>query len=240
MIREPAIGIDKVSNDLELQSLSCRLYHSLKKEILRGILKPGDRLTENSLAKRFGVSRTPVREALHRFIQDGFIQVVPGVGYSVKPVTVRDIHEVFRLRVILEGEATELATPRIEDTQLNEIEELLSYLMTANNLEENDANRLEYVETNTNLHMIIAEASGNRRLLRIISSLLEEASRYAYLEYELVGNKGIEESMLVVETMRARDPIKAREYMEAHIRSTYHRALDAIIVDSDAQWIVSP
>lgn len=213
----------------ESGNLSDGVYQALKRKILQCILAPGDLIVEAGLARQFGVSRTPVREALRRLMQDGYVSVSPGSRYRVTPITVRDVQEVFSLRVVLEGEAAELATSRISMDTLDELEQLLLSLLEMDLQSGDDDHRMKYLALNYSFHMTIADAAGNNRLAHLISSLLEEASRYVYLESAIVGTRGSEESLRVIEAAREGDALRAREYMEEHIRATRQRTVGAIL-----------
>ena len=97
------------------RSLTEQVYDALKREILTARLRPSQPLIENELAARFGVSKTPIREALRLLVQDGWIVVLPRKGYLVAPLSLEDVREVFALRLLLElqvtGEAASQARP---------------------------------------------------------------------------------------------------------------------------------
>jgi len=210
-------------------NLSDQVYRALKREILTSALAPGNHVAEAALARRFGVSRTPVREALKRLMQDGFIRPVPGVGYDIAPITFRDLQEVFSLRIVLEGEATALATTQISTGDLDALEALLSELKPADLTNGAEAVCLDYITANQRFHLTIARASGHARLYRLIANLIEEADRFTYLETRVVGTQGVEESLRVVAAMRARDAERARACMQDHIQGTRQRTLQAIL-----------
>jgi DNA-binding GntR family transcriptional regulator len=216
-------------------NLSDIAYNTLRNEILRCELASGSQLVESHIAKRYGISRTPVREALKRLLQDGLVEVSLRRGYSVMPVTVRDVQEVFNLRIILEGEAAALATPKISDRLLDDLDKLLSdTLRMEENTLEDDTKRMAYISANTRFHRSVAEASGNQRLASIVSHLLDEAVRFIYLETGVVGESGIEESRVIVNAMRAKEAERARQSMINHIHATYERTLHAIFMETGA------
>ena len=80
-----------------------RLYQEIKRDILSGVFRMGDRLPVEALAAQHRVSKTPVREALSSLEHEGLVQIVPRVGYFVAQLTVQDVQELFQLRLILEG-----------------------------------------------------------------------------------------------------------------------------------------
>jgi DNA-binding GntR family transcriptional regulator len=212
------------------KNLSDIAYNALRSEILRCEITPGSQLVESHIAQRYGISRTPVREALKRLMQDGLIESSPRRGYSVTPVTIRDLQEVFSLRIILEGEAAALATPRVSNRRLDELDELLSSMLRKQDQSFVDnSERMAYISDNTRFHKLIAEASGNLHLVSIVTHLIDEAVRFIYLETGVVGKKGIEESYGIVSAMRAGDTERARQTMGNHIQATYERALQVVL-----------
>src|SRR3990172_115792 len=95
-----------------------RVYHALRREILTLGLGGGRVRVEGAGARRFAVSKTPVREALALLEQDGLVETLPRRGYLVTGITVRDVHELFEIRAALEGAAAELAATRIAPAEL--------------------------------------------------------------------------------------------------------------------------
>jgi DNA-binding GntR family transcriptional regulator len=210
-----------------MQKLSDQVYQSIKKDILKHELVPGDRVIEGDLAHRYGVSRTPIREALKRLSQDGFVKPYPNHGYTVATITVRDVQEVFKLRIMLEGEAVALATPLISESNLNQLRDTLT-----KNLEmtqsDNSLSPIDYLASNNEFHLNVARASGNLHLVKIISHLLDESNRIIHAKINVVGKKGIEESLGVIEAMRSRDTTLASQSMQEHIQAVYDRIMNAI------------
>ncbi len=83
------------------ESVKLRAYRLLKADIVRGVFDMGEKLNENQLARRYEVGKTPIREALGMLQQEGFVQAVPRVGYLTSQLTVRDVDDIFELRLIV-------------------------------------------------------------------------------------------------------------------------------------------
>jgi DNA-binding GntR family transcriptional regulator len=213
------------------EHLSERVYNQLKEDILCCQLPPGDHINESSLAKRYGVSRTPVREALRRIMQEGYVEVLPRRGYKITPITINDIQEIFTLRIILEGEAIALATPIISEEVLHTLDGFLEEMASKDISQSMDSYRMAYIDANYQFHNAIAKASSNKRLSRMVTSLLEEAARFIYLETNAVGVSGIDESQRIIGAMRIKDAQLARQLMRDHIQATYDRVVNVIISD---------
>ncbi|MEP3298505.1 MAG: GntR family transcriptional regulator, partial [Pseudoruegeria sp.] len=99
-------------------------YDRLLAEIRAGSLKPGDRLTETELAKRLGISRTPVREAIRQLEVSGLVRHIPRVGATVRQLDYAEVMELYDMRVVLEGTAARMAARAASDIELSELEEI--------------------------------------------------------------------------------------------------------------------
>lgn len=224
----------------ESSNLSDRMYRALKNDILRCILAPGDIVAESELARQYSVSRTPVREALARLIQDGFVRMNSSGRYVVTPITVRDVQEVYGLRAVLEPEAARLAAPRISEEVLDELDALLHDLLPVERADGDESARLTYLEANSLFHMSIAKATGNGRMVGVIARLMEESSRYVFFESGIVGTRGIEESLRVLEALHDKDAPAAQQHMQEHIQNTYRRTLEAMLSNDGLDLFLAP
>ncbi len=192
-------------------SLKEEVYEAVRRDIMDGTFPPGDLLKERELAEKYGVSKTPVREALSLLEQDELVKVIPRAGYMVTQLTLRDLQEVRRLRVTLEAMAARLAVKRITEKELEELEGLTS---TSDPEEARLFNR--------QFHSVVARASGNTRLAKMIEQLLDDTDRWAALEIA-----GLTPALLLVghhaelEALRTRDPDIAEEAMRKHVESVY-------------------
>jgi DNA-binding GntR family transcriptional regulator len=204
----------KTSKPKPFTSEKKRIYLELRKDILTLSLSPRELLVESALAERFGVSKAPVREALAILQRDGLVEALPRKGYLVTPITISDVHELFELRIALEGTAAELAANKITEEELGYLESLQPPLSPKRGPE------LEkFLDYNRKFHLAVARASRNARLARLIEQTAEEMERAIAASYE------IGEHMLIVDALRARDPARARVAMIQHIRGAESRAL---------------
>lgn len=193
----------------------------LRDAILTCRLAPGAVLNERELAEQLGVSKTPVREALSLLNHEGLVQILPRQAYVVSPITVRDVHESFDLRVILECAAAELAAARITDEELARLDAIVSGEAAAEPL-------AATLDRNVDFHTLIARASGNERLTQLIERLLGEMPRLITVGY-VMG-----EHEQVMKALRERSPVRARAAMREHILTVKEKALGAAA--SGAPW----
>lgn len=159
-------------------SLRQKLYHRIKHEIITGVLKPAEPLSESDLSERYEVSGTPVREALTSLQRDQLVEYVPNRGFMVAPISVRDVQEIYEARVFFESIFLRLAIQRITEAELQVLEETqeVSYNLS------DPASVDRYFQANYTFHMTIAEASRNSRLIVHYQSLLDEAQRLIYMD----------------------------------------------------------
>jgi DNA-binding GntR family transcriptional regulator len=205
-------GVEGGSHGSGKNSLKQEVYDGIRQDILSGTFLPGDLLTERELAAKYGVSKTPVREALSLLEQDELLRAIPRAGYMVTRLTFRDLQEVHQLRATLEAMAARLAAQRITDEELEELERLTS---TSDPEEARLFNR--------QFHSVVAQASGNSRLAKMIEQLLDDTDRWAALEVAeltpavlLIGHRA------ELEALRTRDPDTAEEAMREHVERVYH------------------
>jgi DNA-binding GntR family transcriptional regulator len=203
-------------------SLRAQVIDILRNEILSGRLQPGAILNERDLAKRLGVSKTPVREALTLLDHEGLVQTLPRKGYFVSAISVQDVHDFFDLRVILESAAARAAVAKITDEQLEE----LGRLAVKGDLVETPS---EQLDQNIRFHDYIAGLSGNARLAALIRKLHVEMQRMiaaGYLTHE-------HEKLL--SAFRQREPERAAEAMQEHIRTVRSKVLRAALGNTQSR-----
>jgi DNA-binding GntR family transcriptional regulator len=188
-----------------------QVYVVLKSDIMEGRIAPGALLSESSLASRFGMSRTPVREALGVLASDGLITTLPQRGHVVNTVSVSEVLDAFRLREILEVEAIGQAVRRISDVEIDRLRELIAIREAA-----------DLPDINREFHTAIARASGNRLLVDFIDRLLISMQRVLIMDPRTTHwtEEGFQEEQSIVEALAAHDEECARLAIAHHIRST--------------------
>src|SRR5215207_9000020 len=133
------------------------------RQLITGEHKPGERLSDVELAAQLGVSRTPVRQALHRLAQDELVRFDPRRGFWVRVFTAEDVHEMFDVRASLEALAVRLAAPHLKR---DDLQAHLDYLHECRaRLAERPV--AEFLRHDFQLHNLIIHSSGNGRLIRI-------------------------------------------------------------------------
>jgi DNA-binding GntR family transcriptional regulator len=200
------------------------LTETLQEAILSGELATGTWLRQERLAAEYGVSRTPVREALRTLQAQGMVEVVPNRGALVCGPTVRDIRESYAVRAELEGYAAELAAEWVRDDQLERLrnaEELFRKAVAKDGASDT-AERPKWAEANDLFHEVIIEAAGNARLADTIRTLHRSFPRNVTWS-ALTGNshllqENVGQHREILRALAAHDPALARTAMTTHVR----------------------
>jgi DNA-binding GntR family transcriptional regulator len=191
------------------------VFQTLRQAILRGELKPGERLMEIHLAQKLGVSRTPVREAIHKLEQEGLVVMIPRKGAIVAEITKSDLEDVLEVRMALEELAVRDACRRITKEQLAELRRLADEFQKT--LYGSDVGAC--AEADMKFHEAIYEATGNGRLVQILNNLREQMYRYRmeYLKDRQSHSHLVQEHEELLKYLEERDEQKALEVTERHI-----------------------
>ena len=199
---------------------------ALRDAIRKGILEPGERLMEVQVAEELGISRTPVREAIRKLEQEGYVIMMPRRGTYVADVSESDVKEIFEIRSALEALATGLAARRIEQEELETLE---GYLLEIEGyIQKNDIEKI--VETDIKFHGLLYQVSRNERLVTIISNLKEQLARFRTLSMSYPGRlqETLEEHTEMVEAIANGDVSAARDAAEHHMEHAEETLLKAL------------
>lgn len=190
-----------------------RIVDAVRDSIIKGDLKPGSRVSEPELARRFGISRTPVREALRQLDSEGFLSILPRRGARVSQFDRRDYMEYYQLKALLEGYAARLATPTITERQLVRLEQLneqMERFYASGELRKIPRLHIAY-------HTAITEASENTQLMMLLKMLTNKFQRFT-IQIALSGNNEVAFSQHreIVGAMRARNVEEAERLVRAN------------------------
>lgn len=163
--------------DAERRGDSGVAYGVIKEQIIRCQLAPGTRVTEARLAAELHMGKTPVREALQRLTNEGLVQVMPRHGYQVTPITLRDVQDIFGLRLILEAASARLAAGHVDAEHLRR----LDLLCQAGYIPGDRESEAAFLRANTELHATVARATGNRQLAEVMVAILSRMERLFHL-----------------------------------------------------------
>ena len=193
------------------------VFNTLRQAILRGELKPGERLMEIALSQRLGVSRTPVREAIRMLEQEGLVIMIPRKGAQVAEISEKDLKDVLEVRLGLEELAVRIACQRITEEELEELEQAVKEFEEA--MKEDNLGVLAAADVK--VHEVIYGSTHNKRLVQIISNIREQMYRYRveYLKDEDTRNLLVKEHKEIYAAIKNRDVKSAKEISYQHIEN---------------------
>lgn len=206
------------------------VFNTLRQAILKGELKPGERLMEIALAERLGVSRTPIREAMRKLELEGLVVMIPRRGAQVANITEKDLNDVLEVRIALENMAIEKACKRMTDEEMGRL--WLAAKEFERTMAEGDLVRL--AEADVAFHEIIYQASDNRRLNQVLNNLREQIYRYRveYLKDEETRNVLVKEHEELTRAIKERDVLRAQEISFEHIENQRKAIIQSIMAEN--------
>lgn len=193
------------------------VFNTLREAILRGDLKPGERLMELQLASQLGVSRTPIREAIRMLEQEGLAVTMPRKGAEVAKMTLKGMEDVLEIRAALDELASQLACERMTEDQLAQLEEQ----KTAFEKSLKTGNVKAIAEADVSFHDVIYEATGNPKLVNMLNNLREQIYRYRveYLKDEKNYPTLIKEHEAIYHALVNRNKEAARLSIGEHVEN---------------------
>lgn len=216
----------KFTDDMELNNAP--LYNSLlgklQKDILTGKLKPGEKLTEQNLCKTYGVSRTPVREALRQLETDGLVENILNRGAFVIGMSDQDYEDMFELRKAYEIQAVKWAIERITEEEMDKLEETFEFMEFYTLRDDIE----KMLTINSGFHQVIYEASHNRMLQKLLSSY-QSFLKYKGMESVYDDNylaTVLEEHRAIFKAFKDKDVKAGALAMEIHINRAKERRCD--------------
>jgi DNA-binding GntR family transcriptional regulator len=204
-----------LARPLDNRTLREQVRDRLREDILAGRLEPGTELSEVALARDFGTSRGPLREALGRLASEGLVTVTPRRGAVVTQLSRQEFIDAYQVREALETLAVRLAVPLMSDAERAHLRELCELMARAAS---EDAVRL-FFDTNYSFHEALVRASGNQKLYEMHSMLVGQMAPYLPRSLELRGNlrQSVAEHEAILAAIDAREAERAAELLAEHI-----------------------
>ena len=202
------------------------VFNTLRQAILRGELKPGERLMEIQLANKLGVSRTPIREAIRKLELEGLVLMIPRKGAEVAEITEKSLRDVLEVRRALEELSVQLACEKITKEEIRELERVAKEFQQV----VNSSDITEIAEVDVCFHDIIYTATDNQKLIQLLNNLREQMYRYRveYLKRDGVFPQLIAEHEAIIRHIENNEKEKATEVMCRHIDNQVETVIDVI------------
>ncbi len=217
------------------EQLAERGYQSLRQAIIRCELQPGSQVTEPQLVAECGLGRAAVRTALKRLYQEGLVLPIARKGYRIAPITIKNVNDLFSIRLLLEPYAMRLAVGHVDFPELQRLETLC---LAGYQLGDKES-VASFLRANTELHLTIVRASGNQRLMHMIAGLLDEMERFFHLGL-MLRDRATEmymEHKDLLEALIAQDGEWVEQISIEQIRSAQRMVIDALLASPSLQEV---
>lgn len=200
---------------IQPQSIREMVFERLRKEILLGKRKAGEKLIESELAASLGVSRTPIREALHKLEQESLVQVFPRKYSVVNGITDESVHEINLIRALLEPAAAREAVTKLTDGQIEHLEHLLK--QSEQYAQERDVEKL--LDIHDEFHQTIITASGLPRIIRILENMHDYIVRFrmSFLSQPDLVMRSVTEHQSILQAIKERNEEKVEQIFKDHL-----------------------
>lgn len=208
-----------MSEQIKSTALYIQVADRLRTEIYRHALQPGDAIDEMALCERYGISRTPLREALKVLSTEGLIELVPRKGSFVRNMDINELNELFPVMAVLEGLCAREAVENCNADDLKQLDEMHTKLEEYAASGDID----NYYEQNFEFHQAVQDLSGNRTLQRTIGDLRKILRLARHMQLTIPGRlqESIEEHRQIMLAFRKHDPDLADQNMQAHLHKQW-------------------
>ncbi|SHE76340.1 GntR family transcriptional regulator [Alkalibacter saccharofermentans] len=214
----------KARHNEEQLPLKDLAYKSIKDKILKCELVPGSIISEAAIVLELGISRTPIREALLRLSQENFVTIYPRKGIIVSQITVKDIHEVFQIREIVEPEIAKMACKNMSKEFLLDLKRRFDEIPF--NLDGSQAN--EYFDLDIEFHKYIISCGNNSKLTEFTDKIFDLDYRIrvmSTLEIDDVEKRSKPEHFEIIDALIEQDLDKIEKSIRIHLKNAHKQAL---------------
>ncbi len=215
----------------DLQTTKQKIYKEIRRSIIMGHRKPGERLDVEEIARQYNSSITPLRDALQMLTQEGLVTIKPRSGYFVTRMTLKQLRDMMELRKILELAAVERAAMRITPSQIQELR-----TVHAGYTGDDDVSYDRYTDENRKFHVTIALASGNMELAELIGRLHDRLARFMVLRH--AGQSQEYTHARIVDALEKHDPEAAKKALLEDIEVAHDEIIDEILEEKAGSWHV--
>ena len=222
------MGINKLNLD-DYKPLREVVFENIRKAIIEGVLKPGERLMEIQLSEQLGVSRTPVREAIRMLELEGLVVMLPRKGAYVANISKKDLMDILEVRVGLEGLAAYCATDRRTKDHRKKLETISKELEEA--VYKNDVETM--LAKDEEFHTLIFEATGNKRLISMMINIWETVYRFRLMymsDYSSAVNI-VDEHKKIIEAFKKGKANLAEKLAKEHIELAQQFMIEKLMQD---------
>jgi DNA-binding GntR family transcriptional regulator len=207
------------------------IYVELRRSILMGYRKPGERFEVEAIAQQYSTSVTPVRDALQMLSQEGLVNIKPRSGYFVARTTLKQLRDLLDMRHILELAAVERAAEKITPEMIAELR-----AVHAGYTGDDDVSYDRYTDENRRFHVLLAKASGNNELAQLMGRLHDRLAPFMVMRHG--GRTQVETHKRIIDALEAHEVEAAREALLDDIEKSHESILDKVLQKDAETWHV--
>lgn len=210
---------------IQSQALYLQVADRLREQIYQHELTPGDAIDEMALCERYGISRTPLREALKVLSSEGLIELIPRRGSFVRSMEIDELNELFPVMAVLEGLCAREAVENCTAEELKELEVMHDQLEEF--VKQGDIDG--YYEQNFIFHQTVQDLSGNKWLQRIIGDLRKVLRLARHMQLTIPGRlqESLEEHRQIMQAFSKNDPDLADQNMQNHLKQQWYSLVES-------------
>lgn len=200
---------------IPVRTLHQQVADRIREMIRKGVLNKGQKIAEAEMCRELGISRTPLREALHVLSSEGLIDLTPNKGAYIAQPSMNDIREMFEVMSILEGVCARVATEKMKPNDFKKIKKLHSKLEKHYQKKDHE----KYLSVNQELHMLIQQLTGNKILNEVINGLRQKILLYRYRQLYQPDrfDQSIQEHRELLKAFEEKDAAAAENAMKRHL-----------------------
>ncbi|MBE9532279.1 MAG: GntR family transcriptional regulator [Proteobacteria bacterium] len=207
-----------------------RIVEFIKDAVISGSLKPGERVPESEIAERFGISRTPIREAFRQLESEGFLMMTPRKGAVVSPITDKDVREFYAIKSLLEGYAAEQACIELTDKEIKKLQDLNDEMEK----NEDKGNVKNFFKLDNQFHEVFIKASRNEKLCALIHQLVEQFERFRITALSLPGrmHNSVAQHKEIIEAIEDKNVALVSKLVRANAESNCEVLVSELLKES--------
>lgn len=220
-------------SQVRAQTAAMQVHDRLRQEIVTAALLPRTPLTEQELTARFGVSRTPIREALLKLAEEGLVDIYPQHGSFVAPIRLTDVYDAQFVRESLECSAIALAAEKIDAEQSRRLSAVIDRQSAFHKVGDND----RFFDADEEMHATLMEIAGHPQVWRQVESAKAQMDRVRHLAVRrpLKRNAVLTEHQSIIDRVLQKDAVGAVDALRTHLRGVF-QSVQLLVAENEAYF----
>jgi DNA-binding GntR family transcriptional regulator len=210
------------------KSIRQNIYERIRDDITYGNLMPGERLTEKKLSDIYGVSRSPIREALRQLESEGLLSFERNKGIEVRKLSLKQIEDIYESRALLEGYAVRISAQKMDSKDIANLTDIHKKLIKA----AKDQDVQFWIKNNALFHGYFREKAGNETISQLIVMLKRRTYHYQNMSvsYERAFETYLEHHAAILDACKKKDAVRAEQSMILHVQTTKRFVIESLSI----------